>query len=105
MVLMDHISSPDSLSRFRLVVRKHPGVCLLHLDTLFFLLTAAHFIYFLLDVSRLWFLLVQAAGPLLVTEQLVLQDLLVHINVFLWGFWREKEAFSYSSRKFHFKMT
>ena len=68
MVLMlDHISSPDSLSRFRLVVRKHPGVCLLHLDTLFFLLTAAQFIYLLLDLRRFWFLLVQAAAPLLVT--------------------------------------
>lgn len=58
--------------------------------TLWFLLIGQQFLVFLFNMRRPWFLLVQAAVPLLVTETLFRKNLLCCSDVELWVVCRDK---------------
>ena len=56
------------------------------------LLTGAHFLLFLFNLWRFLFLWVQTGAPLLETELLVSENLLLLTDMLLWELWRNKEA-------------
>uniref|UniRef100_UPI0037E9B96C zinc finger protein 850-like n=1 Tax=Semicossyphus pulcher TaxID=241346 RepID=UPI0037E9B96C len=62
-----------------------------HTNKLFFLLTAAEFLLFLFNLWRIWVLLVQIGGPLLVTELLVSENILLFTDMLLWELWSDIE--------------
>ena len=70
---------------------QHDGIHL-HLQyKLLSLLAGAEFLLFLFNLWRLWILLVQTGVPLLVTELLVSENLLLLTDMLLWELWRDRE--------------
>ena len=62
---------------------QHRGISLLLQNKLLSLLTAAEFLLLLFNLWRFWFLLVQTGVPLLVTEQLVRENLVLRTDTLL----------------------
>ena len=70
---------------------QHSGISLLLQNKLLSLLTAAEFLLLLFNLWRFWFLSVQTGVPLLVTEQLVSENLVLRTDTLLWELWRDTE--------------
>ena len=71
---------------------QHEGLSLLLQLKLLSLLTGAEFLLFLFNLWRLWVLLVQTGAPLLKTELLLRENLLLLLtDMLLWELWRDRE--------------
>ena len=81
-----------SVVTFLTMRSQHAGFSLLLLYELLSLQTGAHFLLFLFNLWRFLFLLVQTGVPLLVTELLVSENLLLLTDMLLWELWRNKET-------------
>ncbi len=76
---------------FLISTSQHEGISLLLQYKLLSLLTGAEFLLFLFNLWRLWVLLVQTGAPLLNTELLVSENLLLLTGMLLWELWRIKK--------------
>ena len=81
-----------SVVTFLTMRSQHEGFSLLLQYELLSLLTGAHFLLFLFNLWRFLFLWVQTGAPLLETELLVSENLLLLTDMLLWELWRNKEA-------------
>ena len=81
-----------SVVTFFIIRSQHEGFSLLLQYELLSLLTGAHFLLFHFSLRRFWFLLVQTGVPLLVTELLVSENLLLFTDMLLWELWRNTET-------------